>query len=112
MQKGVVNLQTGEMEVVDLTPEEIAGLPQPVAPGVPQVVSRFQAFAALHLAGLLEAVEVTMANPATDTLARLAWENALEFRRDSPTVTAIAGLLDLTEEQLDDLFTTAAGITA
>lgn len=84
----------------------------PPPPGPPQVVSRFQARAALHLAGLLPQVETLMADPATDTLARLAWTDAQEFRRTSPTLLAMASALSLTDEQLDQLFATAAGIEA
>jgi len=78
----------------------------------PQVVSRYQARAALHLAGLLTAVEALMADPATDMLARLAWTDAQEFRRTSPTLLAMASALSLTDAQLDQLFITAAGIDA
>lgn len=81
-------------------------------PGPPQVVSRFQARAALHLAGLLEQVEALMAAPETDALWRLAWADAIEFRRDSPTLVAMAAALSLTDEQLDQLFITAAGLVA
>jgi len=84
----------------------------PPPPGPPQVVSRFQARAALHLAGLLPQVEALMADPATDTLARLAWTDAQEFRRTSPTLLAMASALSLTDAQLDQLFITAAGIEA
>lgn len=76
------------------------------------VVSRFQARAALHLAGLLDQVQQLMDNPATDTLARLAWQDAQEFRRTSPTVQGMARALGLTDLQLDDLFTQAATIQA
>lgn len=87
--------------------------PAPVPPVfVPQVVSRFQARAALHLAGLLEQVESLMAAPEADSLARLAWADAIEFRRDSPTLVAMAAALSLTNEQLDELFITAAGLVA
>lgn len=82
------------------------------AQSVAAVVSRFQARAALHLAGLLPAVETLMNDPATPMLARLAWADAQEFRRTSPTVLAMAAALDLTDEQLDELFNTAAGIDA
>ena len=84
----------------------------PPPPGPPQVVSRFQARAALHLAGLLPSVEALMAAPEADPLARLAWADAIEFRRDSPTLVAMAAALSLTDEQLDQLFITAAGIDA
>ena len=80
--------------------------------GVPQVVSRFQARMALHGAGLMTAVEAIMANPQTPLLAREAWANALEFRRDSPTIAALSGALGLTNARLDDLFIAAAQIEA
>lgn len=76
------------------------------------VVSRFQARAALHLAGMLEQVQTMMDNPATDMLARLAWQDAQEFRRTSPTVQAMGAALGLTAEQLDNLFRQAATIQA
>lgn len=83
-----------------------------VSVSVPAVVSRFQARAALHLAGLLDTVEAIMASPTTPVLAKLAWADAQEFKRNSPSLLGIAGALALTDEQLDDLFTTAAGIEA
>ncbi|GIK83069.1 MAG: hypothetical protein BroJett024_41740 [Alphaproteobacteria bacterium] len=84
----------------------------PPPPGPPQVVSRFQARAALHLAGLLPQVEALMADPATDPLARLAWTDAQEFRRTSPTLLAMAAALELDDAALDQLFVTAGGIEA
>lgn len=101
-----INIQTGEVtEHPDLPPT-----PQPVL--IPQIVSRFQARAALHLAGLLDDVEALMAAPGTPALAKLAWADAQEFKRTSPTVQTMAAAIGLTEAQLDELFTTAAGIDA
>lgn len=79
---------------------------------VPPVVSRFQARAALHLAGLLDDVEAMMALPETPVLAKLAWADAQEFERGSPTIAALAGQIGLTEAQIDQLFMDAAGIKA
>lgn len=107
-----VDLITGEITERELTPEEIAALPPSQPPAVPQSVTRFQARAALHLAGLLEQVEAMIADPATPVLAKLAWQDAQEFKRTSPTIAAMSAGLGLTEQQLDDLFTTAAGIDA
>jgi hypothetical protein len=78
---------------------------------VPQTVSRFQARGALHMAGLLETVENAMA-ASTDKMAQLAWTDAQEFRRESPTILAISAALGMTDEQLDNLFTVAATIDA
>ena len=62
--------------------------------------------------GLLTTVETLMADPATPAIARLAWAKAQEFRRDSPTIAAMSVPLELTSEQIDDLFRAAAKITA
>ncbi len=81
-------------------------------PFVPFSVSRFQARAALHLAGLLDDVEALMAAQDTPALAKLAWADAMEFERQSPTIAALAGAVGLTEQDIDALFVTAAGIKA
>jgi hypothetical protein len=84
----------------------------PLPPVVPNSITRFQAKAALELAGLLGTVETIMADPATPILARLAWADALEFFRGSPTVAAIAAVLGLTDAQIDELFIVGSGISA
>ncbi|WP_373054609.1 hypothetical protein [Thioalkalivibrio sp.] len=76
------------------------------------VVSRFQAKAALSNAGMLATVQAMMDDPSTPEVYRLAWQDATEFRRTSPTLTAMNAVLGLTDEQLDDLFVAAASITA
>lgn len=77
---------------------------------VPQEVTRYQALAALHLAGILVRVEAMMADQATDMLTVLAWRNAQEFRRTSPMVLNMAQALGLSDQQLDDLFIAASAI--
>lgn len=86
-------------------------VPLPSEP-IPDVVSRFQARAALHQAGLLAQVQTIMEDPETDTMTVLAWQDATEFRRSSPTVAGLAGLLSLDDAAVDDLFRTAAAIEA
>lgn len=76
------------------------------------VVSRFQARAALHVAGLLPSVQTVMDAPETDALAKLAWEDAQEFRRNSPTIAALSTALGLTANEVDELFRAAAVIEA
>lgn len=97
----------GDTPVPHGPPERV--LPRPV---VPETVSRFQARAALYLQGLYGAVEAVMNDPDTDMVTRLAWADAQEFERNSPTVAAIAGLLGLSDEQVDALFVLASGIRA
>lgn len=74
------------------------------------VVSRFQAKAALSEAGLLEAAETAVAG--ADTITKLAWAEAIEFRRNSPTIKTLADNLSLSPTQLDNLFRAAAQIEA
>lgn len=72
------------------------------------VVSRFQARAALHLAGVLPMVETVL--KSADFITQLAWAEAQEFRRNSPTIAALAGGLGLDDKALDDLFRAAKQI--
>jgi hypothetical protein len=78
----------------------------------PRVVSRFQAIAALHQAGLLTTVETMMADPGTPVLYRLAWQNAQEFSLSSSTLLAMAGALQLDQAELQALFDAASEIEA
>lgn len=91
-----------------LTPCDVMPVAQVV--DIPQQVTRFQALAALHNAGMLDQVEAMMAHPGTDKLTVLAWQNALDFKRTSPMVLAMAGVLSLTDQQLNDLFIAASQI--
>ena len=72
------------------------------------VVSRFQARAALLQNNLLDTASGAIAQ--ADAMSQLAWEDAQEFRRNSPLVNSIGGALSLTDEQLDDLFRLAQTI--
>lgn len=110
MQRIVSNVQTGVVQVLDMTPEEIAALPPPYTP-VPQVVSRFQAKAALAQAGLLAQADAVVAASGNAVL-QLAWTEANQFQRNSPGIAALAPALGLDSAGLDDLFRAAAGIVA
>jgi len=78
------------------------------------VVSRLQAKAALLQMGLLDQVEALMAG--MDLMSRLAWTEAVEFRRSSPILNSLAPYLSwpdataLTAADLDDLFSLAKTI--
>lgn len=73
-------------------------------------VSRFQAMVALFDAGLLSSVNAALTNAGP--LAQLAWAEATEFRRNSPTIASLAAGFGLTETQIDDLFRAAVVIEA
>lgn len=91
------------MDVADYVAED-----EPVT--VPIYVSRFQARAALMDAGLLADAEIAVSSMGP--LEQLAWSDATEWRRDSPTIDAMADLLSLTSEQVDQLFISASKIVA
>ena len=84
----------------------------PPPPSIPQSVTRFQALATLAAAGHLPTIRTYIATLDQDNITRLAWENAADWERSSPTLAALATMLGLTDAQIDDLFITAAGISA
>lgn len=98
----VLDVGTGEGAVNAITPP---------APVVPTSVTRRQAKQALLLAGLLDDAE-TAINAIADATERgvalIFWNDAVEFERANPLITAIGTAIGLTSEQIDDLFTTAA----
>lgn len=101
-----VNAVTGEIsEVMEQAP---AYTPEPIT--IPQSISRFQARAALLAAGRLSDVEAAVAS--ADAFSQLAWAEAQEWRRDSPTLDALAKGIGLNDAEIDDLFVQAAGIRA
>jgi hypothetical protein len=106
--KNIVSGANGIPELADppqITPQEALAAWRAQAK-----VSRFQAFAALQQAGKLEAA--TAAATAAGGLAKLAWDNAIEFRRDSPTIASLAAAVGLDDAALDALFIAAAEIEA
>ena len=91
-------------------PDPIPKSPPDTADPVPVEVTRFQARAALYNAGLLNQAAALAA--AAGGIAQLAWIDAQVFRRASPTVISIGQQLGLSEADMDELFKTAASITA
>ena len=70
-------------------------------------VSRLQARVAMRAAGIFAAVEAAIMSSENDDMID-AWNTAVEFRRFSPMILALAGQIGLTDTQLDDLFRAAA----
>lgn len=86
--------------------------PPPPAPAIPESVSRHQARLALLGAGLLAQVDTvidSLPSPQKEA-ARIDWEDASEFRRDSPLIAQLGPALGLTSAQIDALFVQAAAI--
>lgn len=90
------------------TPEPYVAPPPPI----PQTVTRFQARVALVQAGHFDTIDTYIATlPKTD-VKRLAWEDAAEWERASPTLNFLANMLGLTDTDVDDLFILASSISA
>ena len=101
----------GNETYIPLTAEEIAEREaRAYALSIPKEVTPYQARIALLQAGYLDAVEALMANPETPAAARIAWEYAISFQRHSAFINALASALGLTEEQIDNLFRSAAQV--
>ncbi len=86
--------------------------PMPPPAPVPEAVTARQARLALLGAGKLAMVEGALAQiPGVQgEAARIEWEYATDIRRDSPLIGALAPMLGLTSEQVDDLFRAAEGL--
>lgn len=79
---------------------------------VPQAVTMRQARLALLGAGLLQSVADTVAAmPGIEgDAARIEWEYAQEVRRDSTLIASLANAMQMTDAQLDMLFTEGAAL--
>jgi hypothetical protein len=63
---------------------------------------------ALRQAGLFDAAAAACSAAGGDVL--YAWDEALEWRRDSAAITQLGAALGLSDAQIDDLFIQAAGV--
>ena len=105
----------GAPDLVEMTETEVESHINPPLPPppIPEQVSRAQGKAALITVGLwpdaLAYVEA-MADPTEKAIAEVALNDTTHWRRDSPTMQAMSTALDLTSEQLDELFIQASQI--
>jgi len=84
----------------------------PPPPPIPATVTRFQALAVLAAGGYLPTIKTYIATLGEDNITRLAWENAADWERTSPTLNALATMLNLTSAEVDDLFVAASQVSA
>jgi hypothetical protein len=93
-------VNTGQAELVP---------PVEAPPVVPSVITRFQALAQLATLGLLPTVKAII-DTSDNEIMKLAFDNALEFKRTSPMLNELATQLNLTSSDLDSLFIAASKI--
>lgn len=104
------DIRTGEtIELPDLPPEPVS---DPIAP---TVCTPAQGLVALYvLKGITEGDVLTaiesIEDPVRRYIAQIGYERATEWRRDSPAMRELAALLSLSEQDLDALYTHAAGV--
>ena len=86
--------------------------PAPSAHMVPQQVTMRQARLALLGEGLLALVSpaIDALPPADREVARIEWDYSSAVVRDRPLVAMLGAALGLSDEELDQLFITAAGL--
>jgi len=96
---------TQQWGVTAATPEQIAERKKAL---VPSVVSMRQARLALLQSGLLDSVETFMLSAPAAT--KIEWEYATEVNRNYGLVLALAAQLNLSEEDIDNLFITAGSL--
>ena len=124
----VVDLQTGTVTTVPLTPDELAALPPPALPAVPQDVWFWQFMLAAASLGIItlaeaEAAVDTRAMPALfaatldtlpepqRTMARIKFKGISRVVRGDDLFALMVATGVATNEQIDAVFAVAATIT-
>lgn len=98
-------LPAGAVKITDAEAEALRPAP---AVSIPSIVTMRQARLALLQSGLLGQVNAAVA--VADEATKITWEFSSEVNRAHPFVSTIAAALNLTEAQLDGLFTLAASL--
>lgn len=80
--------------------------PTPELPPVPEMVSMRQARLAMLDAGILAQVDAAIGQSSEAN--KIEWEYATDLRRDHPLVAQLAPALSLSEDDVDNLFRSAA----
>lgn len=93
-----------ESDVAAYSAAGIAFTPEQAEPAI----NRHQAKIVLLRHGLLETVETAIANGSPEM--QLAWKEAPQFRRNSPTLLAMASALNLSDAEVDALFAEALAV--
>lgn len=105
----IYDCETGETR--DETPEELAAIEAERAASllvIPDVVSARQMKLTLLGADLLDDIETFVSSQERGV--QISWEYATEFHRGDPLLAGMAKAFGLTDEQVDEIFRTAAGL--
>jgi hypothetical protein len=77
---------------------------------IPQILTPAQAEIILHRTGKLESVEQILAHPDTPIEAKIYWKKAQIIERKNSYLNTLATAIDLTKQQIDNLFIEGAKI--
>lgn len=115
MKRIQVNVITGEVTEIALTPEEIAALPPPAPVPMPTITRRQLRLALLNRFGVTASqVEAKIADmtgtPIEREAAMIEWQDATTYERNHRLVIALGAALGLTEAQIDAAWMEAATI--
>lgn len=107
----VVDVQTGEQTIVELTPEEIAEIENrpPVPVPVPQQVPMWAVRTVLQNDGLFGQAQ-SIIDASTDNALKNVWEYGNVADRSSPAINSLGAALGLTQAQIDQMFFDANAI--
>ena len=93
-----------EPELFEGTPEEIAEASKPI---VPDSISQMKLRKQLILSGIsidsIDALIQSLPQPNRDLIYTM-WEYAVVFDRHNPELNAMAQMLEITQQQLDEIF--------
>jgi AraC-like DNA-binding protein len=116
MKKSIINLETGEQIIVDMTEEEIAEhlaaaavTAAEQAAYVPQSVPMWTVRVVLQNNGMLEQAQAII-DASENNALKAIWEYGNFAERNSPTMLSLASALGISEEQLDQLFRDAGNL--
>ena len=111
-----INCQTGKITEREMTPEEIAEMEamnakmEALQNQVPEKITKLQLKIQLVKMGfdlqIIENAIKTLPEPQK-TLAFLSWTEATNFYRDNEMIANVGQMLNLTNEQIDELFINA-----
>ena len=108
--KLVVDAITGETKVVEMSAAEIAEIQEQAnnaaimeASWVPKEVAMWQVRTVLQQNGLLKKAETAIASANNAALTNI-WQYGNFAKRSSPSIATLGEALNLTPEQIDDLF--------
>ena len=105
----VLDSQTEEFDGTNVVVTRTWSDPVPTVE-VPESVTPYQARIALLEAGLLDQLTDLMNDPSTPTAAKIAWEYATVWMRNSVFITSLGPSLGLSEADIDNLFIAAAQV--